>query len=181
MRYGIKNDPTEVTKLQLFLKNNQKINLNVTGVFDRQTEEAVKKFQIRYWDTTMKPWGATIASGYVYITTLKKINQIACNQPLTLNSSELATIEAFDRNWTANHGKIASAGTADTETPASQIEPATVIKDVEVEVTFEGPTPTPGSDSNILTENQDQSSNEANVGKANILHKFWKFMGGLFR
>jgi hypothetical protein len=57
----------------------------------------------------MGPWGATQPSGYVYITTLKKVNEIACNTSLALNPAETAIINAYKNSQTvgANAGQTA--------------------------------------------------------------------------
>ncbi len=83
----------EVTNLQGFL-HNQGFTVAVTGVFDLQTLAAVKAFQVKYAPEVLSPWAIDYPTGYVYITTSKKINQISCATPLTLNPSELAIINA---------------------------------------------------------------------------------------
>lgn len=98
MKIGWKNDVTEVTKLQLFLKNTEKSNLLITGIFDTDTESAVKAFQKKYMSDILGPWNSTRATGVVYITTVKKINQIACNQPLVLNADEISQIVNYNKN-----------------------------------------------------------------------------------
>lgn len=101
MKQGNANNAGDVTRLQTFLKNSENLNVDVTGVYDQKTEDAVKAFQKKYADTVLTPWGATKASGIVYVTTAKKINQLACGQAMTLNSKELATISNY-QNQTAS-------------------------------------------------------------------------------
>lgn len=99
LKYGANNDSVQVTKLQNFLNSYEKMNVAVTGIFDKQTENAVIAFQNKYSSEIMGPWNKTNGTGYVYLTTLKKINQIACNIPLTLNVTERSLInEALTRN-----------------------------------------------------------------------------------
>lgn len=95
MKFGEVNDKSEVSRLQNFLKNTEKLDVNVTGDFDLKTEEAVMEFQKKYRDIILAPWKAGIPSGSVYITTIKQINKIACATPLTLNPSDLAIINAY--------------------------------------------------------------------------------------
>lgn len=79
MKIGAQNDAEEVTKLQQFMQTHMKSTLTVNGVFDLQTEIAVRKFQQRYADEILTPWGLLRDSGIVYYTTQKKINEIQCN------------------------------------------------------------------------------------------------------
>src|SRR3989344_469634 len=78
--YGKANNPDEVKKLQEFLNNKEGEKLSVSGVFDLPTLEAVKRFQDKYAkDILQESWGLSCNTGYVYITTLAKINDIVCN------------------------------------------------------------------------------------------------------
>lgn len=84
MREGQTNPTDEVTKLQLFLNGNLGKLLPVTGVFDRATTEFVNAFQRKYWQDVLVPWvpfglgTPQTPTGYVYKTTLWKVNQLAC-------------------------------------------------------------------------------------------------------
>lgn len=89
------NDPLQVTKLQIFLNSSEGAGLKVTGIFDTETEGAVMSFQKKYMTDILGPWDATRATGFVYITTMKKINALACAQPITLSADEMAIIEAY--------------------------------------------------------------------------------------
>ncbi|MEI8249301.1 MAG: peptidoglycan-binding domain-containing protein [Candidatus Taylorbacteria bacterium] len=95
MTFGGNNNASDVSKLQAYLKNVEGLNVDVTGVYDQKTVDAVKAFQDKYHNDTMGPWGAALASGRVYITTLKKINQLACSSALTLSADELAIIDSY--------------------------------------------------------------------------------------
>lgn len=77
--YGKRNDPGQVTKLQEFLKNSEHFdNVLVSGYFDIATREAVKAFQLRYSADILGPWALPQPTGYVYLTTRKKINELSC-------------------------------------------------------------------------------------------------------
>lgn len=78
MRADFQNSVSEVAKLQVFLKDTEKMDVSLTNVFDKQTEDAVKAFQVRYSKDVLEPWATTTPTGYVFITTLKKINDIKC-------------------------------------------------------------------------------------------------------
>jgi hypothetical protein len=89
------NDPVEVLKLQFFLNKFEGENLSFTNVFDESTFGAVQRFQNKYFDDILKPWGHTAPTGFVYITTKKKINEIYCNTSITLSQADQQEINAF--------------------------------------------------------------------------------------
>jgi len=161
MRFGADNNSAEVTKLQSFLKNNQGLNVEINGIFDSKTDAAVKAFQTKYADTIMAPWGMTQPSGYVYITTMKKINQLACNKPLTLNSTELSEINSY-RNGVNSEDVNATVVSVQTE---------------NVSDTGAASSTTDASGQNIATEN----INVATVAQSSIIVRFWNFIVSLFR
>lgn len=109
LKFGGTNNPIQVTKLQIFLKNAEKAAVTVSGNFDEATENAVKDFQKKYLSDILGPWDATRSTGFVYITTMKKINQLVCAQPLTLSADEVAIIEAYKAR-----GSVDQADTATT-------------------------------------------------------------------
>lgn len=78
IRYGYNNDPYEVRKLQAFLDIFEGYNLPITGIYDLQTEQAVRAFQSKYAADVLVPWGISDNTGYVFITTMLKINYIYC-------------------------------------------------------------------------------------------------------
>jgi hypothetical protein len=84
MRLGGSNNPDNVKKLQSFLNNELGLSLPVTGVFGPLTLDAVKQFQLKYWEQILKPWvplglpSDHAATGYVYKTTLYQINKLSC-------------------------------------------------------------------------------------------------------
>jgi len=96
MRRDLNNDLIEVLKLQAFLINFEgHSNVSLTGVFDQATFDAVSAFQIKYFNDILEPWGHTDSTGYVYILTLKKINEIYCQRILPLNQAQINEIAAF--------------------------------------------------------------------------------------
>ena len=83
MGMGKHNDSAEVKKLQTFLNTQIGAGLTVNGVFDSATEEAVKNFQVKYWQDVLSPWkpfglGDHQPTGYVYKTTARMINLLSC-------------------------------------------------------------------------------------------------------
>ncbi len=73
-----KNNSEQVKKLQTFLNKWLGSNIPVTGFYGPLTFAQVKKFQEKYGDDILKPWGLTTPTGIVYLSTVKKINQLEC-------------------------------------------------------------------------------------------------------
>lgn len=161
MRYGANNDANQVIKLQTFLRDAEKINVTVNGIFDKQTENAVIAFQNKYNSTIMGPWGSGQGSGYVYITTIKQINKIACSIPLSLNPQELAIINEYKNRRGA--------------TPSVIVTPKVENAPIQIEVKNEDNTITLTSTPEANTENT------ATVQKASIMNRFWNFLVYLFK
>ncbi len=98
LHIGWQNDPIEVLKLQSFLNVFEGESLSYTSVFDKPTFDAVSRFQNKYFDDILAPWGHKAPTGFVYILTKKKVNEIYCNTVLSLsqaNKDEIATFKAF--------------------------------------------------------------------------------------
>ena len=88
IKYGGKNNPEEVKKLQAFLNRHEGTNIPITGFYGPMTHKAVHDLQAKYWEEILKPWVkyglATehTSTGYVYKTTKRWINNANCS---TLN------------------------------------------------------------------------------------------------
>lgn len=95
LKYGAENDQENVRRLQEFLKTREGENVVVTGVFDADTFSAVKRFQLKHADEVLKPWGYSDATGYVYMLTTKKINELHCNTNIPLSDAQFEEIRAF--------------------------------------------------------------------------------------
>ncbi len=163
LKLGKQNDPVQVAKLQAFLKNVEGIEVPVTGTFDLATENAVKAFQKKYVDTVLLPWGGPKASGIVYITTMKKINQIACQSPLVLNANELAIIQNFIKNRLAARGNVPT-------TLQDVITSQTNFSSTSIDLAKGGDT--------MDTEGD---ANTASVGNTSFASRFWTYLVNLFR
>lgn len=101
LRKDLSNNPVEVKKLQVFLKTLEGFsNLQVTGVYDDATIAAVDAFQIRYAADVLSPWGynGSTGTGYVYILTKKKVNEIYCHMAFPVNTQQQSEIDAY-RNF----------------------------------------------------------------------------------
>ena len=105
MRHGIPNNVEEVMRLQRFLNTHVDTELTVDGVFDQKTEQAVQTFQRTYREDILTPWGMSEASGYVYLTTRKKINELSCNNEMLFPLTELQMneIETYRNTLDALH------------------------------------------------------------------------------
>lgn len=100
IRPGALNNTAQVRNVQNFLATFEKMNVTVTGKYDEATVRAVERFQRKYANVILTPWGATKPSGYIHITTAKKMNEIACGDKLSLDSGELNTINTYKSNLT---------------------------------------------------------------------------------
>ncbi len=166
------NKKDQVTRLQNFLNDREGAKLTVSGSFDQATEDAVKAFQKKYISTVMAPWGATRGSGIVHITTTKKINEIACDIPLSLNNSELSEIVRYKANLSSPVATVQSVAPA---TPSVSVGPAVV------------PTVTPKSSVSVVDNTSTSSEIEvtapaaASVANTSVAGRFWSFVKGLFR
>lgn len=172
LKYGAENPVAEVRSLQSFLKDSEHLNVLVTGDFDADTEAAVKQFQKKYSADVLGPWGATRATGIVSLTTGKKINQIACNVPLTLDAHELAFL-AIER---------ANAEKAD----ADGVGPGSVTGMTAGAADAVGAALTPGvqaaaADSDGNDTNGISYSYSDKVVGGSTMHRFAAYLKGLFR
>ncbi len=157
LKFGAINDGVQVARLQAFLKNAEKLNVDVTGIFDQKTEDAVKAFQLKYLPTILGPWDATKATGFVYITTKKQLNALACASPLTLSADDQTIIDAYKARGTAAPAESSVEGGTETTTPSE--------------------TPTV----EVGTVGTSTSENVAAVGEASVLSRFLNYIKNLFR
>ncbi len=95
MRRDFNNDPMEVIKLQAFLKSFEGYDyVTINGTFDQATFDAVSAFQMKYEADILTPWGHTAPTGYVYILTLKKVNEIYCQRIYPVSEQQQLEINA---------------------------------------------------------------------------------------
>jgi hypothetical protein len=162
IKAGANNNAAEVAKLQSFLRASQGSNIAVTGIYNQVTQNAVSAFQSKYMSEVMGPWGATQSSGYVYITTLKKINQLACKSPFILSAGDLAIINAYKARIAAGINGVSPNGS--TTGP----------------VLNTGTSTNSGSTSDQIGTNADGSQTAA-VGNTSIFARIWNFIVSLFK
>ncbi len=75
---GKKNDVELVKKIQSYLNTHEQETLIVDGIYNEDDVAAVKRFQEKYKDQILAPWGFESATGIVLNTTAAKINAITC-------------------------------------------------------------------------------------------------------
>jgi len=102
---GATNDPVEVMKLQLFLNVFKDVyggtENPVTGTFGEITDRNVKAFQETYRSEILDPWyNAGIVphnrpTGFVYKTTLWKINSMVCPDTAVLPDLSEESLDAY--------------------------------------------------------------------------------------
>ncbi len=92
IKLGAKNDVWEVKRLEQFLIS-QGENIHINGIYGNDDFEAVKRFQLRYRAQILDPWDIKNATGYVFRTTVKTMNELACgktyNTPSTSSGASL--------------------------------------------------------------------------------------------
>lgn len=117
MKFGNTNDVAEVMKLQSFLKDVEKLDVDVNGNFDQKTLDAVKAFQAKYVSDVMIPWGVSTPTGQVFFTTQKKVNEIYCKSNFALTASQLAQIEAYKTSIKNTVVELTNSTSTDSMTP----------------------------------------------------------------
>ena len=95
IKSGSKNDQAQVKRLQYVLRDFEgNASLQLSGTYDAATLAAVHAFQMKYASDILAPWGISRSTGFTYLTTRKKINEIYCRntKQFPLNSEQLQTI-----------------------------------------------------------------------------------------
>ncbi len=162
LKKGADNDPKEVKNLQAFLRGVEKdTTVEVNGVFDDATYNAVLKFQSKYADDVLTPWGVDAPTGYVYITTKRKINEIFCSTKIALTQEEEAIVEAV------------RSGSA----PGTEIGRGTISNDGSLAWKDNSSATTTGA---TVADNEGGLPGEGSVvgGTGNIKGKLSAFVGG---
>jgi len=109
------NDKVEVLKLQYFLNVFEKENLSFTGTFDQTTFEAVQRFQTKYSEDILEPWGDKVTTGFVYILTKKKVNEIYCNTIYPLSQVDQSEIDTFRNSDGTGSGTSVGGSTGSSQ------------------------------------------------------------------
>ncbi len=83
IKFGNNNDVDQVKRLQHVLKMFEGAEIEETGEYDTATRDAVHSFQTKYADVILAPWNIKQSTGFVYLTTRKKVNEIYCSNQST--------------------------------------------------------------------------------------------------
>jgi len=173
LRMDWENDPAEVTKLQSFLKDNQKLDVDVNGIFDQKTFAAVSAFQEKYKSDVLTPWGHTDATGFVYILTKKKINEIYCNTTIALSVADKQEIDSF-RNYLLS---VLSTNSNSVNPVGGSLEEANIsvwgIESEDIDSNDESDLSENSSEEE--TSNEDQATSDVSKSGG-----FWNYVKGLF-
>jgi sugar lactone lactonase YvrE len=76
VRYSYANNPEDVKLLERFLNTYENANLIVDGIYSQSDYLTVIAWQEKYASEILKPWGLTKGTGYVFITSLRKIQKV---------------------------------------------------------------------------------------------------------
>jgi len=85
IKLGAVNNVLDVILLEQYLNTYEGANLPVDGFYSQADFEAVVKWQEKYSEEVLAPWGITKGTGYVFMTSLQKIKQVhgaACGQSI---------------------------------------------------------------------------------------------------
>ena len=93
------NDISAVTKLQYFLLKQGDTSVAINGVYDEVTIAAVNRFQIQHAVHILYPWGLTLPTGDVSVTTLHKINEIYCDSATPLSPVEKSNMSKIREKY----------------------------------------------------------------------------------
>ncbi|PID70350.1 hypothetical protein CSB37_03115 [bacterium DOLZORAL124_38_8] len=84
---GVSNIIQEVRLLQKHLKLQGMYEGAETGVFDKNTDTAVRKWQMKHYNTVLKPWGLKRATGRFYQSSERWMNTVlGCEDSVTLDN-----------------------------------------------------------------------------------------------
>jgi len=158
IKSGAKNDENQVRRLQYVLRDFEGAKIAVNGVYDAPTLAAVHAFQMKYAADILTPWGITESTGFTYLTTRKKVNEVYCRstKQFSLTAAEQQTINA-SRVGVVSTSATPKSPTAPsnvkTATPATSSQPAPTSDAPEVKKGFwdrifdvvKGVRPAPGS------------------------------------
>ncbi len=76
IKLGAVNNPNDVVLLEQYLNTYEGLNIPVDGVYSQSDFNDVVKWQEKYSQDILSPWGITKGTGYVFMTSLQKIKQV---------------------------------------------------------------------------------------------------------
>ena len=158
IKLNASNNPVEVKKLERFLNEFEGENLPVNGIYEQADFDAVSRFQKKYKEDILDPWNYDKATGYVYITTRKKINELYSQKELPLTADQKEEIEKFRnseiRKETEN-GKLETENDIVGEKGSKEEEPAYLPEPVKEEIKPEEPKEETGEVMGAEDDNED--------------------------
>ncbi|MCK5490556.1 MAG: lamin tail domain-containing protein [Candidatus Pacebacteria bacterium] len=95
VKLGAENNPIEVMKVETFLNVFEGEKLAVNGIYELVDFQAVERFQAKYIDLVLAPWSHNSSTGYVYITTKKRINEIYCQIDFPLTEEQASEVALY--------------------------------------------------------------------------------------
>ena len=99
IKLGADNNSIEVEKLERFLNEFENEDLAVNGVYEQVDFDAVSRFQEKYLDQVLSPWSHDSSTGYVYITTKKRINELYCEREFPLTTEQANEVASFSSKF----------------------------------------------------------------------------------
>ena len=167
IKFGGTNDPEQVTRLQKVLKDFEGADVAEDGVYDRRTLAAVHAFQTKYAADILAPWGEKKSTGYVYLTTRKKVNEIYCKSQVAfpLTTDEMSTIEKVK-------------GTLQSVAPSAPVKPSQprAAKQPEVKIEEDAKS-SPDTDTNANENDQVGAASEA---VERPINRIWRPLSDFF-
>ena len=172
IRQGQYNNPDQVRRLQIVLTQFEGAPIQVNGVYDNATLAAVHAFQKKYASEMLTPWKISDSTGFVYLTTRKKVNEIFCRnaRQFPLTARELKIIE----DSIAATGRGASAQTSISGAPPRPPSPPS-------DSTTTGTLPRPPSFADILGGTATSQPAASLPGAEGTMESFWERVADFFR
>ena len=122
---GRDNNPVEVRKLQAFLNVFEGEHLPITGFYSQADFDAVSRFQGKYLNDVLHPWGIEESTGYVFITTRLAINNIFCGRStandLNLHNYYPEVYQTIASQTQAQDSDVSFASTTPVATSTSNV------------------------------------------------------------
>ena len=120
IKLGADNNPVEVEKLERFLNEFEGESLEVNGIYGQGDFDAVSRFQEKYLKDVLSPWSHNSSTGYVYITTKKKINELYCEREFPLTPDQEAEIARFSAILTEGAEESSESSVFDSESDSEE-------------------------------------------------------------
>ncbi len=108
IKLNTNNNSEDVTKLETFLNTYEGESLSVNGIYEIPDYQAVIRFQEKYFDEVLTPWGfLTKGTGYVHKTTKAQINKLHCeSQGLTWEEDVFINTETIIKDVVPKKPKV---------------------------------------------------------------------------